>query len=360
MSTNNLTGGNENVIAIIGDGSLSGGLAMEGLNCAGEYDGNLIIIVNDNQQSIQENHGGIYKNLSLLRESNGHAQNNWFRAQGLDYIYEENGNDVEALIRVFQRVKDTRKPVVVHIHSVKGKGYSPAELDPEEWHYTSPFNLETGEKYKSRRKSYSEITAEFLVNEAQKRPELVVLAAGTCGAIGLTPSLREILGNQYVDSGIAEEHTIDLACGIAANGGIPIFGTLGTFFQRTYDQLMHDVALNHSPVILLLFGCGSYGLSDITHTCLSDIAMLSSIPGIDYLAPTCVEEYMDMLNWFVEHIRKYGGPIAIRIPSVNVTHRDVKWSVDYMRRNTFVVDREGKDIAIIAVGNMYDRAEIVV
>ena len=352
-------GGSENIIAIIGDGALSGGEALEGLNCAGEYDGNLIIVLNDNDQSIQENHGGIYKNLRLLRETKGQATNNWFTAQGLDYIYEENGNDIRALIRLFEKIKDTAKPIVVHLHTCKGKGYAFAESTPEEWHYTSPFSVETGIRIRSSRKTYYDITAQFLLQKAKEKPELMVLTAGTASVMGLTPQMRNELGRQYVDSGIAEEHTAALASGIATRGGIPIWGTLGTFFQRSYDQFMQDIALNKAPVILLFFGCGSYGLSDVTHTCLYDIAMLSSIPNMDYVAPTCYDEYIGMLTWFTDNIRENGRPVAIRVPGVHVLRRNIQ-EVCPLQRNKFVIEQKGKEVAIIAVGNFFSRAEAII
>ncbi len=352
-----LCGGTENIIAVIGDGSLSGGEAMEAMNCAGEYSGNLIIVVNDNERSIQENHGGIYKNLTLLRNTNGNAQNNWFTAQGLDYVYEENGHDIDALIRLFEKVKDTNTPIVVHIHTKKGKGYEYAEKSPEEWHYRPPFELETGNNILGGRKTYPDVTAEFLLKKAAEIPELAVLTAGSCAVMGLTPERRKILGNQYVDSGIAEEHTAALASGIARRGGIPIWGTLGTFFQRIYDQLMQDIALNKASVILLFFGCGAYTASDITHTCLYDIAMLSAIPGIDYFAPTCLDEYEAMLEWFIHNIHASNKPVAIRVPGINVWRGKCEQDIDYSSLYRFRVEQKGEGIAILAVGNFFSRGE---
>lgn len=347
--------GSENIVAIIGDGSLSGGEAMEGLSCAGEYQGNLIIIVNDNQMSIAENHGGLYTNLQLLRDTDGTAELNWFRSFGLDYLYVKNGNNIAELIAAFEKVKDTNKPIVVHINTLKGKGLSFAETNKEQWHYGGAFNIEDGSSKSTSKggESWEKITANFLLEKAKNMPELVVLAAGTPGAIGMNPKNRQALGNQYVDNGIAEEHTVAMASGIAYRGGSPVFGTYATFFQRTYDQLSQDVSINQSPATFIVVGASMFCMNDITHLCIFDIPLISNIPGIIYLAPTCVEEYLAMLNWAIEQ-RQY--PVAIRMPFMSVTHRSCNFDTDYSIINKNRVENKGTQVAIIGVGNFFQRA----
>lgn len=350
-------GGNENVVAVIGDGSLSGGEAMEGLSCAGEYEGNFIIVVNDNQMSIAENHGGIYKNLQLLRETNGEADLNWFRAMGLDYMYVAEGNNIEALCDAFEKVKDSKKPVVVHINTLKGKGLSYAEANKEKWHYGGPFNIEDGSpKYISKNESWESVNADFLLKKAKEMPELVVLAAGTPGALGMNAENRKALGKQYVDNGIAEEHTVAMASGIAHRGGSPVWGTYATFFQRTYDQLAQDVSVNKSPATFIVMWASMYGMNDVTHLCIYDIPLISNIPGIVYLAPTCIEEYLAMWTWAIEQ-RQY--PVAIRVPGMVVTHRSCEYDTDYSTLNKFRIEKRGSKVAVIGVGNFYHRAEAV-
>lgn len=350
-------GGKENIVAVIGDGSLSGGEALEGLSCAGEYEGNFIIVVNDNQMSIAENHGGIYKNLQLLRQTNGQAELNWFRSMGLDYLYVAEGNNIEALSAAFEQVKDSKKPVVVHINTLKGKGLSYAETDKERWHYGSPFHVEDGSpRYTFEGESWEAINAEFLLQKAKEMPELVVLAAGTPAALGMNAENRRALGHQYVDNGIAEEHTVAMASGIAHRGGSPVWGTYATFYQRTYDQLSQDVAVNKSPATFIVMWATMYGMNDVTHLCIYDIPLISNIPGIVYLAPTCKEEYLAMWDWAVRQ-RQY--PVAIRVPGMTVMHREEAFDTDYSRLNKFRMEHRGAKVAIVGVGNFYQRAQQV-
>lgn len=350
-------GGKENIVAVIGDGSLSGGEALEGLSCAGEYEGNFIIVVNDNQMSIAENHGGIYKNLQLLRQTNGQAELNWFRSMGLDYLYVADGNCIEALCAAFEQVKDSKKPVVVHINTLKGKGLSYAETDKERWHYGSPFHVEDGSpRYTFEGESWEAINAEFLLQKAKEMPELVVLAAGTPAALGMNAENRRALGRQYVDNGIAEEHTVAMASGIAHRGGSPVWGTYATFYQRTYDQLSQDVAVNKSPATFIVMWASMYGMNDVTHLCIYDIPLISNIPGIVYLAPTCKEEYLVMWDWAVRQ-RQY--PVAIRVPGMTVMHREEAFDTDYSRLNKFRMEHRGTKVAIVGVGNFYQRAQQV-
>ena len=276
-----------NVIAVIGDGSLSGGEALEGLDYAAELGGNLIIVVNDNDMSIAENHGGLYQNLKLLRETNGQAECNLFRAMGLDYVYVDKGNDIAALIAAFESVKDSKKPVVVHIKTLKGKGYAPAEQNKEQWHWCMPFDLETGKSLMEfDGEDYSDVTRDYLLKKMKEDPSVVTITSATPTVMGFTEDKRKEAGSQFIDVGIAEETAVALASGIAANGGKPVYGVYSSFIQRTYDQLTQDLCINNNPATIVVFAGSVYGMNDVTHLGLQDIPMLTSIPGLVYLAPT--------------------------------------------------------------------------
>ena len=352
-----LLGGKENVIAVIGDGSLSGGEALEGFDVAGsELHSNFIIIVNDNQMSIAENHGGLYLNLQQLRESKGECAQNWFKAMGLDYLYVDEGNNVEKLIEAFQKVKDTDHPVVVHINTLKGKGYKPAETDKERWHWGFPFNLETGESLVHfDGEDYAGLTAETLLQLMPQQPGLVALTAGTPTVMGFTRDRREKAGKQFVDVGIAEETAVAMSSGIAKRGGKPVWGVYSTFIQRTYDQLSQDLCINDNPALIMVYGGGLEGMNDVTHTCFYDIPLLMNIPNLIYLAPTCREEYMSMLHWALAY-REH--PVAIRVPVNGVIKRNgVK--VDHMdwSQPRYEVARKGRKVAILGLGSYFQLGE---
>lgn len=350
-----LKGGNYNVIAVIGDGSLSGGEAYEGLNNAAEAGTNMIIVVNDNQMSIAENHGGLYQNLKLLRETNGKAECNFFKSMGFDYVYLNDGNDVEKLIATFKSVKDTKHPVVVHINTLKGHGYKFAEQDKETFHWGMPFDLATGKpKVSYDGENYSDLTAEYLLSEMKKYPEIVGITAGTPTVFGFTPERREKAGKQFVDVGIAEEHAVALASGIATNGGKPVFGVFSTFIQRAYDQLSQDLAINNSPAVILVFFGSLTSMNDVTHLCFFDIPLICNIPNIVYLAPTSKEEYFAMLNW---SMRQHEHPVAIRVPvnGVIASHNPV--DSDYSDLNRYQINKKGSKVAIIALGSFYELGE---
>ncbi len=355
----NLRGGTENIIAIIGDGSLSGGEALEGLNVAGaEIEGNLIIVVNDNQMSIAENHGGLYKNLQLLRETQGKAECNVFRAMGLDYRYVEQGNDIEALIRAFEQVKDIDHPTVVHINTLKGKGLPYAETNKERWHWSMPFDLQTGKCTfaNEENEDYALITAEYLLERMPSRPDLFAITAGTPTVMGFSKSRRERAGKQFVDVGIAEETAVALASGAAKRGAKPVWGVYSTFIQRTYDQLQQDLCINDNPAVLLVFWGGIESMNDVTHTCLYDIPLLMNIPNLIYLAPASKEEYLSMLKWSLSY-REH--PMAIRVPVNGVIERglslpDTDWS-----RPSYEIARQGKDVAIVGLGSYFQLGEKV-
>ena len=346
-----LKGEEGNVIAVIGDGSLSGGEALEGLDYAVELDGNLIIIVNDNDMSIAENHGGLYGNLKLLRETNGQAECNLFKAMGLDYIYVDHGNDVGELIEAFQSVKDSRKPVVVHINTLKGKGYAPAEQNKENWHFSGPFKIETGEPlYEMTEEDYSDISLNYLLDKMKKDPAVVAITSGTPTVMGFTEDKRKEAGKQFVDVGIAEETAVALASGIAANGGKPVYGVYSTFVQRTYDQIAQDLCINNSPATIVTF-CGSvYGMNDVTHLGLYDIPMMANIPNLVYLAPTTKEEYLAMLDWSIEQ-NEY--PVAIKLPGGSVISDGKEITKDFGDLNKYEVTQKGSKVAVIGLGTFY-------
>ncbi len=352
-----LAGGTENVIAVIGDGSLSGGEALEGLDVAGsELHSNFIIIVNDNQMSIAENHGGLYKNLQLLRETNGTAENNLFRALGLDYLYVSDGNDVASLIEAFRKVKDIDRPIVVHINTLKGKGLKYAEENKEKWHYGAPFKIETGEpKMTHVGEDYGDLTARYLLDKMPSHPELVAITSGTPTVFGFTRDRREQAGRQFLDVGIAEETAVAMASGIAKRGGKPVWGVYSTFIQRTYDQLSQDLSINDNPALMLVFWGGIESMNDVTHTCFYDITLLANIPNLIYLAPSCREEYFSMLDWAIEY-REH--PVALRVPVNGVVSRkdvrtsDVDWSVP-----EYEITRRGSRVAILGLGSYYQLGE---
>lgn len=322
-----LKGDAENIIAVIGDGSLSGGEAYEGLSNAGEMGTNLIVVVNDNEMSIAENHGGLYQNLKALRDSDGKAECNFFRALGLDYLYVRDGNDVAALIEVFNRVKNTPRPTVVHIHTLKGRGYALAEADRERFHWGMPFDLATGapKSEAGAAEDYGDLTGRFLLERMAKDPTLVAITSGTPAVMGFTPERRKQAGRQFVDVGIAEEHAVALASGIAANGGRPVYGVYSTFIQRCYDQLSQDLCINGNPAVIPVFMGTIAGMNDVTHLGFFDIPLISNIPNMVYLAPTCKEEYFAMLGWAIRQ-REY--PVAVRVPGATVVESGRNFDTD--------------------------------
>ena len=340
-----------NVVAIIGDGSLSGGEALEGLDYAAEIDGNLIIVVNDNDMSIAENHGGLYSNLKLLRETDGKAECNLFKAMGLDYIYVDKGNDIPSLIAAFQSVKDSSKPVVVHIRTLKGKGYAPAEAHKEQWHYNGPFDIETGKSlYEFDGEDYSGITCNYLMDKMKKDKSVVTITSATPTVMGFTEDKRKEAGAQFVDVGIAEETAVALASGIAANGGKPVYGVYSTFIQRTYDQLSQDLCVNGNPVTIITFSASIWGMNDVTHLGIYDIPMMSNIPGLVYLAPVTKEEYLAMLDWSVDQTEY---PVAIRVPGGEFISDGRKVDKDFSILNKYEITHKGSKVAIIGLGSFY-------
>ena len=361
-----IKGTDENIIAIIGDGSLSGGEAFEGLDEASELGTGIIIVVNDNEMSIAENHGGIYKNLRALRESNGTCQHNWFKAWGFEYKYLEEGNNIEKLIEAFASVKDTKKPTVVHIHTEKGHGYAPAVKDKEAWHWGMPFNLEDGSRPVKNAdgtipvvipcESYDVLYSDWMLQEMKKDKTLIAVTAGTPTAAGFTPQKRKEAGDQHIDMGIAEEQAAAMISGMAKGGLHPVWTVYSTFIQRTYDQIAQDLCINSNPAVINVVGGGVNSMNDITHICLFDIPMLCSIPGLIYLAPTTCEEYFAMLRWSILQDKM---PIAIRVPSNGVIHTTKAVDTEYSYESKYKVMHQGSKVAIIAAGSFYQKGENV-
>ena len=346
-------GENHNVVALIGDGSLTGGEALEGLNNSACLNSNFIIVVNDNEMSIAENYGGIYENLRELRETNGKAQNNFFKTIGFEYHYLEDGNNVEKLIELFKSVKDTNKPVICHIHTLKGKGYEPAENLKEMHHWITPNFMDKKEEVKSTPiETYDKITTDFLYEKYQKDKRVVVVNPATPGAVGLSPNIREKFGKNYTDVGIAEEHAMAYVSGLAKAGCKPVLTILSSFVQRTYDQISQDLALNNSPATILVYW-GAISSSDMTHLGVFDIPLISNIPNVVYLAPTNKEEYLKMLDWSIEQNEH---TVFIRVPFVGVTSMGKADDTNYSILNKYEIKEKGEKIAILGLGNFYSLA----
>jgi len=341
---------NENIIAIIGDGSLSGGQAFEGLNTAGELGTGLIIVVNDNDMSIAENHGGLYKGLKRLRETNGNCSDNFFKALGLEYRYIPDGNDLKSLIDVFSELKGCASPVVVHINTVKGKGYASAEVEKEKYHFYGPFDGKTGElTHKAGDESYISVARDFAIKKISSDKLFTVICAGTPSSIGFDEQTRKNAKNQYIDVGIAEPHAVGFASAMAKNGAKPLFATYSSFIQRCYDQMSQDLALNNSPATVLVSNASIYGMKDQTHLGFFDIPLLSSIPNLIYLAPASKQELCAMLNWSCEQKEH---SVAIKMPSGPVFSADYEVKSDFSTY-TYQITKEGRDVAILALGTFY-------
>jgi len=347
-----LKGDKYNVIALIGDGSLSGGEALEGLDMGATLGTNFIVVVNDNDQSIAENHGGLYDNLRELRENNGEAKNNFFKSLGYDYYFVKDGNDLSSLIEIFNKVKDVDHPVVVHICTQKGKGWKPAEDDREPFHWILPGTLDEKEEETYSCESYESITNEYILNKAKTDKTLIAINAATPGVFGWNKEFRSKLGKQYTDVGIAEEHACAYASALAKSGAKPIWAVMSSFVQRTYDQLSQDLALNNSPLTILVYW-GGISEADATHLCTFDIPLISNIPNIVYLAPTNKEEYLRMLDWGVNQKER---PVAIRVPNIELVSTGVEDNTDYSVLNKYKVTQEGEKIALIGAGNFYPLA----
>lgn len=353
-----LKGTDENIIAVIGDGSLSGGEAFEGLNEASELGTGILIVVNDNEMSIAENHGGIYKNLRALRESHGTCEHNWFKAWGFEYIYLEEGNDLEQLIKVFHSVKGATRPTVVHIHTEKGHGFAPAVQNKEAWHWGLPFDRTDGSRPEMpAQENYAQLFSDWMLREMKHDKTLVAVTAGTPAVAGFNRAKREEAGAQHVDVGIAEEQATAMISGMAKGGLRPVWTVTSTFIQRAYDQIAQDLCINANPAVINVMYGGAGVMNDITHICLFDIPMLCSIPGLVYLAPTTCEEYFAMLRWAV---RQDKCPVALRVPSNSVHHTAEAVDEQYAYVPQYQVVHRGQQVAIIAAGSFFQKGENVV
>lgn len=346
-----LLGEKHNVIAVIGDGSLSGGEAFEGLNNAAALKSNIIIVVNDNDMSIAENHGGLYQNLRQLRQTGGTASDNMFKALGFDYLYVADGNNIEALVNAFKQVKDTARPTVVHMHTNKGNGYKFAEENKEKWHWNMPFDIQTGENktVPVGGETYNDITVSYLQDKVAQDSSVVVVNAGTPGAFGLTPAVRERLGQNYVDVGIAEEHAVAFSSALAKGGCKPVDLVFSSFIQRAYDQLSQDLALNNNPAVILVFWGGISG-ADMTHLQTFDIPLIGNIPNLVCLAPTSKQEYLSMLEWGLKQTKH---PVVIRVPNT-LTSSDAPVLNNYDTLNTYQTVCEGSRVGVIALGGFFE------
>lgn len=349
-----IKGDKENVIAVIGDGSLSGGEAYEGLNNVSEAGTNAIIIVNDNEMSISENHGGLYKNLKELRESNGKCENNFFKALGFSYFYLEEGNDVEALIGILSKLKDTKEPTVLHIHTLKGKGLSYVIENEEKYHSGGPFNRENGEYLSKDSEDYIPLTVDYLTNKIKQGRNIAIVVSGTPSYFFKKKEDRDMLSNHFIDVGIAEEHAAAMISGMARNKVKPVYMVASSFLQRAFDQVSQDLSMNNNPAVILTFWASIYGMNSATHLGFFDIPLLSNIPNLVYLAPTSKEEYIGMLKWAIKEKDK---SVAIRVPANKMISIGKLDNTDYSILNKSKVVKEGRDVAILAVGSFFSRGE---
>lgn len=349
-----IKGDKENIIAVIGDGSLSGGEAYEGLNNVSEAGTNAIIIVNDNEMSISENHGGLYKNLKELRESNGKCENNFFKALGFSYFYLEEGNDVEALIGILSKLKDTKEPTVLHIHTLKGKGLSYVIENEEKYHSGGPFNRENGEYLSKASEDYIPLTVDYLTNKIKQGRNIAIVVSGTPSYFFKKKEDRDMLSNHFIDVGIAEEHAAAMISGMARNKVKPVYMVASSFLQRAFDQVSQDLSMNNNPAVILTFWASIYGMNSATHLGFFDIPLLSNIPNLVYLAPTSKEEYIGMLKWAIKEKDK---SVAIRVPANKMISIGKLDNTDYSILNKSKVVKEGRDVAILAVGSFFSRGE---
>lgn len=345
-----LKGEKGNVLALIGDGSLSGGEALEGLDNAGSMDSNIIIVVNDNDMSIAENHGGLYDNLKLLRETDGKAECNFFKSLGFDYCYVNEGNCVEKLVETFEKVKDASHPVVVHIRTVKGCGLDVAEQNKEAFHWILPGTLDENKEPVEFVEDYTSLTRQYILDKTKEDKTVIAVNAGTPGVFGFDKEFRNTVGKQYTDVGIAEEHAVAYCSALATCGAKPVFAVMSSFIQRTYDQMSQDLCLNNSPATMLVYWGGISG-ADATHLCTFDIPLVSNIPNMVYLAPTNKEEYLAMLDW---SLAQNEHPVAIRVPNVPLVSTGIEDDTDYSILNKFKVVENGEKVAILALGNFFE------
>lgn len=354
-----LHGGKENIVAVIGDGALSGGEAFEGLDYGGgEIKGNLIVILNDNQMSIAEDHGGIYGHLKDLRDRKGKCRNNIFRDIGYDYRFVNDGHDFHELIDALKYAKDKPERVLIHVCTVKGKGFIPAEENKEKFHWARPFDLKSGiSNVGALGERYDLIVRDYLLDKVRKDPKVTVSIAAVPGSLSFDPEIREQFGSQFIDVGIAEEHAVTMLAGLSKNGCKPVFVTLSTFYQRAYDQIIEELCINNLPATMVVANASVYATNDVTHVGLFDIPMMSNLPNLVYLAPTNKEEYLAMLDWSIEQKEH---PVAVRAPRNGVFHATKPVDRDYSNLNKFKIERQGEKIAVIALGDFFQLGESLV
>lgn len=342
-----------NVISFIGDGSLSGGVAFEGLNEGAILRNNFIVIVNDNQMSIPHDHGGLYHNLRELRESAGASENNFFKSLGYDYQYLAEGNDLEQLISILEKVKNSTWPTVVHINTQKGAGYIPAEANREEFHSMPPYYIKTGSvRAVEAEPNITSVTRDYLLAKCETMPELLIIATSTPEMYGFMEKERHKADRHYVDLCICEQTGVSVTAGAAKGGIKPIYPVAGTFLQRAIDQMIEDLSLDNLPGVIVTFYCGVFGIPDATHLGFWDIPLLANIPNLIYLAPSGFKEYTAMLDWA---LAQNNYPVAVRAPFGPIEDAEENPKADYSDLNKFKLIRKGSQVAIIAAGNFFKR-----
>lgn len=346
-----LAGGKENVVAFIGDASLGGGQALEALDFAPTLGSNFIVVLNDNQMSIAENHGAMYDHLARLRATNGTAPDNIFKALGYQYIYVREGNDIASLTKAFETARDAGHAVLIHIDTMKGLGLPVAESDKEKFHWSMPFDPGSGAlTVQLPAEDYGDIFATHMLERMRNDNRIVTLTAGTPGAISFTPERRQAAGRQFVDVGICEQAAASMAAGLAKGGCRPVFGVMATFIQRAYDQLSQDIAINSLPAVIVDFAGSVWGIPDVTHLGFFDIPLVSNIPGFIFLAPANAEEYTAMLDWAIDQT---SHPVFLRTPGGKVIHTDRPVLTDFFR---YDIVEEGQETAIIGAGSFFSIA----
>ncbi len=377
-----------NVVAVIGDGSLTGGMALEALNDSGSSNTNIIVILNDNEMSISKNVGGIPLYLSKIRTKTGYTKSNrkiknitskipligkpivnfahytkqiikravipnmYFEDIGFTYLGPIDGHDIKKLEDILERSKKIEGPVLIHVVTKKGKGYEPAEKNPDKFHGISPYNKETGELRKQKDKDYSAIFGKKLVELANKDKKIVAVTAAMRDGTGLK-EFAEKYPDRFFDVGIAEQHSLGLIAGMAKQGLKPVLAIYSSFLQRGYDQIIHDIALSNIPVTVCIDRAGIVGNDGETHQGIFDLSFLSSIPNIVVMAPKNFEELEKMLELGIN----LDKPVFIRYPRGKENYKFEKTEkIEYGKAE---IIQEGKDISIIAIGKMVERAKEV-
>lgn len=348
-----LMGKHENIMALIGDGSMTGGMAYEGLNNAAIEKHNLVVVVNDNQMSIDENVGGLVTALKKLRDSNGETKENPFTAMGFDYRYVADGNNIKDMIDAFKAVKDVDHPILLHINTLKGKGYQPAIDNEEAHHWVMPFDLKTDKPISPAPEgpTANSVALDEVIKHINSGENIMAIDAAIPGVFGLD-KIKNEYPDHYTDVGIAEQESVGFAAGAAKEGAIPVLFENSTFLQRAFDQLSHDVAANDLLVVMMVAGGGISGTSK-THLGIFDQVMISNLPNWIYLAPTTLNEEKAMMEWAIKQ-RKH--PVAIKMPTKAVPEgKQVEANYDEIKYQV----KKGKDVAILALGDFYSLGEKV-